>query len=872
MMNWVISSSVLILVIIALRAVLKGKISLRLQYGLWALVLIRLLFPFSIGETVMSIGNWMDSAGDTVQGQQFEEFVQTPLPNISYEEAFESVADKYYEQGIHIESLPKEELSESIQIEVENTMRGGHTPEEIASMIWVAGAIVLGLWFFVTNIHFSLKLRKERVFLGKIERLCIYQANSIETPCLYGLFTPAIYVTDEVIGQEEKMRHVLEHECTHYRHGDYIWSVLRVVCLAMHWYNPLVWCAAILSRNDAELACDEATIRRLGETERTAYGRTLIGLTCEKRSAILITATTMTGSGKSIKERIKLIAQKPKMAEITLIAVVLLAAVAVIWTYTDTKPPYENFTEWAKTLDADKFETFAVCKGYGDTEIRYQGYKIDFVKFYKILKTTPEEKCYRRKQTVETYEDYYAHFSYEGKDVIFHCLEDKTLLFVGDSEMPQFAPEGKDLIINNPELWNYIVDTVNERGKNEYTGNSSVEESVHYETTADLNHDGIKDLLKVVTGIQVNAKWKFGTHIEVFLGKADGTYQEEAVYKSENVYDSRSQNGTFVLSQRDGKDYLVYSVMYEDKETASYEYAVMCLSGTEVVTVQSEKAKFVTDPFKPSYWEGNARKDKVPQMKKALEPWIQNATILASYDVDTPKYIISESNKVPASTYYDSVWARNDDERLKEYYAKKEEEEKFWQSMEEWERVLYQMYFGTEYDEIRAWFETQITSDYSQWYREYDGSNLQRIDKHVHIPNAHWSGSIPVNDEVVYYHAAAGEDAQDAIYKMIECMVKARMIPDVYRTCTYTDYKIPEQELIPLTEDMWLIPFLNGYYAFEGKDMLTMQQFIDMGEPVTEDGLISFFAQGSDEQYYHILMVKDGVYRLQRLDNMRSEQ
>ena len=47
----------------------------------------------------------------------------------------------------------------------------------------------------------------------------------------------------------------------------------------------------------------------------------------------------------------------------------------------------ENFTEWAKTLDADKFETFAVCKGYGDTEICYQGYKIDFVKFYKILKT-----------------------------------------------------------------------------------------------------------------------------------------------------------------------------------------------------------------------------------------------------------------------------------------------------------------------------------------------------------------------------------------------------------------------------------------------------------------------------------------------------
>ena len=871
MMNWVISSSVLILVIIALRAVLKGKMSLRLQYGLWALVLIRLLFPFSIGETVMSIGNWMDSAGDTVQGQQFEEFVQTPLPNISYEEAFESVADKYYEQGIHIESLPKEELSESIQIEVENTMRGGHTPEEIASMIWVAGAIVLGLWFFVTNIHFSLKLRKERVFLGKIERLCIYQANSIETPCLYGLFKPAIYVTDEVVGQEEKMRHVLAHEYTHYRHRDYIWSVLRVVCLAMHWYNPLVWCAAILSRNDAELACDEATIRRLGETERTAYGRTLIGLTCEKRSAILITATTMTGSGKSIKERIKLIAQKPKMAEITLIAVVLLAAVAVIWTYTDTKPPYENFTEWAKTLDADKFETFAVCKGYGDTEIRYQGYKIDFVKFYKILKATPEEKCYRRKQTVETYEDYYAHFSYEGKDVIFHCLEDKTLLFVGDSEMPQFAPKGKDLIINNPELWNYIVDTLNERGKNEYTGNASVEERVHYETTADLNHDGIEDLLKVVTGIQVNAKWKFGTHIEVFLGKADGTYQEEAVYKSENVYDSRSQNGTFVLSQRDGKEYLVYSVMYEDKETASYEYAVMCLSGNEVVMVQSEKAKFVTDPFKPSYWEGNARKDKVPQMKKALEPWIQNATILASYDVDTPKYIISESNKVPASTYYDSVWARNEEDRLKEFYAYGDTENSK-PGMEEWERILYREYDPYSYDKIQAWFEIQLVSDYSQWYEEYDGSKMQRIDN-CESKHKGYACDVVVGCEVIYYRADNRENEQIAAVKIIEEMMRARMVKSENRSYVVTAFDVPEQKLVPIADDMWLIKFLNGYHAYEGRYIGgTMQDYIDSGYPVTENGLIPVDGQGSDGQFFYILMVKDGVYRLQRFDNMRSEQ
>ena len=47
MLQWILSSSVLIAVILLIRLLLKGRISLRLQYGLWALVLLRLLLPES---------------------------------------------------------------------------------------------------------------------------------------------------------------------------------------------------------------------------------------------------------------------------------------------------------------------------------------------------------------------------------------------------------------------------------------------------------------------------------------------------------------------------------------------------------------------------------------------------------------------------------------------------------------------------------------------------------------------------------------------------------------------------------------------------------------------------------------------------------
>lgn len=80
--------------------------------------------------------------------------------------------------------------------------------------------------------------------------------------------------------------------------------MLRCACLIVHWYNPLVWWAAALSKRDGELACDEDAIKALGESERISYGRTLIGLTATGGTKnILRCATTMTGGKNTLKER-----------------------------------------------------------------------------------------------------------------------------------------------------------------------------------------------------------------------------------------------------------------------------------------------------------------------------------------------------------------------------------------------------------------------------------------------------------------------------------------------------------------------------------------------------------------------------------------
>ena len=51
MMEWIVSSSALILGVLALRRVLQGHISLRLQYALWLLVLLRLLTPVNLFQS-----------------------------------------------------------------------------------------------------------------------------------------------------------------------------------------------------------------------------------------------------------------------------------------------------------------------------------------------------------------------------------------------------------------------------------------------------------------------------------------------------------------------------------------------------------------------------------------------------------------------------------------------------------------------------------------------------------------------------------------------------------------------------------------------------------------------------------------------------
>ena len=327
-----LTSSALILALLVLRQVFRKRISRRVQYALWGLVLVRLLGPENLPAADFSVLSVSEPARVQMEERLEEEPVYV-LPVSTQEIARSSARPNVI--------LPMEgRYSEVTQAEGQPAVltKYAFTLEEALGLVWAAGMGCMGLWLAVSNLRFWHMLRKKRIPMELPE--CRYPVYLVEeglvSPCLFGLFRSAVYLTPAAMESGEGLRHVLAHEETHGRHGDPLWSLLRSVCLAVYWFDPLVWWAAAAAREDCELACDESALRRLGEAERIPYGQTLLRLIPLQRSAghVMLTATTMTSDKKRMKERIMRISENLKMKTAALCAALAVTAAVCAVTFT----------------------------------------------------------------------------------------------------------------------------------------------------------------------------------------------------------------------------------------------------------------------------------------------------------------------------------------------------------------------------------------------------------------------------------------------------------------------------------------------------------------------------------------------------------
>ena len=318
MTNWIITSSVLILIFVAARRLLKGHISPLLQYGLWLIVLARLIVPVNSIQSPISILNAIPAAPaavvsetsdttETIENTETTSALPAAVTTTPYTEVVISDAPE------NTASLPAQSSLPSLSF--------------VLGTLWLTGMAGILIYAAIRNARLARFLhRTRRPFADGV-----YVAPALPSSCLFGMIRPTVYITEAVAADPQALQHVLAHEQAHRRHGDHIWNLLRIGVLALHWYNPLVWWACALSKRDAEMAADTSAIATLAPEERFSYGETLLNmLDCAAaRDTWFSCSTTMITTKRALRERIEAIVKNAHTA-LSMAALVLLIAIAVV--------------------------------------------------------------------------------------------------------------------------------------------------------------------------------------------------------------------------------------------------------------------------------------------------------------------------------------------------------------------------------------------------------------------------------------------------------------------------------------------------------------------------------------------------------------
>lgn len=382
MTDWIVGSSILIMMIFAVRKVFGMRISSRFRYALWAIVMVRLLCPVALWnnqqlmQNITKISNQLfqsmnqqenelnmadsnaefraengqntgniniagigdtsatdrtkDNYTDNVKNQNIDQ--QNGQAINQTENSNNPVGQTTFNQTGKEEAAPKlEEYTQSKDRNSNVFYRIIAQLIRIAPTIWLCGSIAAGCWFAIVNMRFHHMLMRSRKQIDSSRKLLVYQVSGLSSPCLFGIIHPAIYLKEETSLQDEQLLMILQHEICHYQHKDHIWSVMRSLCIIIWWWNPLVWAAAVASKRDCEMACDEGTLETIGWEKKFLYAKTLVDAVSDRKSFGMTVASTMV-SGKSDTERrlrMMLNKKKTKMASVVLAAGLMLNAAAL---------------------------------------------------------------------------------------------------------------------------------------------------------------------------------------------------------------------------------------------------------------------------------------------------------------------------------------------------------------------------------------------------------------------------------------------------------------------------------------------------------------------------------------------------------------
>ena len=296
-------ASVAILMMIAIRKFLRRPLGNRLIYFLWLLIAVRLLVPLALTNPYIN----------EFRPYYLDDMAIRPIAGqikVRITDYFDHIADRMFTNRGSL-------IYHGAQSIVSGMYSGAFA--KLVMRVYLIGFGAVALVFGISNVRFRSKLKANRIeeISGKLKeqylQICkqrkvkpipVWYVDPLPSACLVGVIRP--YIALPLTAAPQEAVHVLTHEICHYKGRDHWFSVLRLVCCVIHWFNPLVWLAAFMSRTDGELACDSRVVRPLSTEDRLNYSNTLV-LAASKRYApgVGVLATGMTMTGKKLQNRVR---------------------------------------------------------------------------------------------------------------------------------------------------------------------------------------------------------------------------------------------------------------------------------------------------------------------------------------------------------------------------------------------------------------------------------------------------------------------------------------------------------------------------------------------------------------------------------------
>ena len=323
-------AALLVALVFVARAMLGRRLAPAWRFALWGVVLARLLIPvlpagpLSVFRLMTSLDALREAAFD--RPVSWDSSVVPPRGDVTQ---YPTSDDRFTHARRFVASTrpaPHREDARPLMEAVIPT-RIVWTPMRIAGLIWLVGVCFLT----VRTASAAERLRRLsrscsivddpsdlalfescRRTMGVRRPVRLHVTAEEIGPAVTGLWKSCVLVPRFVFGSatRDDLEHILLHELAHVRRWDVAVNWLLIAAGIIHWFNPLVWFTVARMRDDRELACDAAVLKRLDRPRRLAYGKTLLKLAARLVSAPAQPALVgVFGTGQQLQERIVMIAR-----------------------------------------------------------------------------------------------------------------------------------------------------------------------------------------------------------------------------------------------------------------------------------------------------------------------------------------------------------------------------------------------------------------------------------------------------------------------------------------------------------------------------------------------------------------------------------